>query len=70
MIYKGNKNYKELLSRIAYLEFANDQLATEIGYVDHLLRNIGFPEGLETVKVAAKELMEKEYREQRDELES
>lgn len=50
---------KELLDRIAYLEFTNDQLVTEIRYVDELLRCIGFPEGLATVKSAAQELMER-----------
>jgi hypothetical protein len=44
--------------RVAYLEFVNDQLMTELKYVDSLLCTIGFPEGLETVKLAAKELRE------------
>jgi hypothetical protein len=52
---------KELMQKkIAYLEFSNDQLMTEIRYVDSLLRSIGFPEGLETVKLAAQELHERE----------
>ncbi|MCB1134776.1 MAG: hypothetical protein KDK78_00795 [Chlamydiia bacterium] len=46
--------------RIAYLEFVNDQLLTELKYVDQLLRSIGFPEGLETVKKAAREIQEME----------
>lgn len=54
--------------RIAYLEFVNDQLMTELKYVDKLLRSIGFPEGLETVKKAAKEIqeIEAEQRERED----
>ena len=48
----------ELEKRVAYLESVNDQLASEIRYVDRLLRSIGFPDGLATVKTAAQELME------------
>ena len=49
-----------LLEKIAYLEFANDQLSTELSYVDRLLRAIGFSDGLKTVKSAAQELFEQE----------
>lgn len=49
----------QLLKKLGYLEFINDQLSSELRYVDTLLRAIGFPEGLETVKIAAKELQEK-----------
>jgi len=49
-----------LEKKIAYLEFINDQLASEIQYVDRLLRLIGFPEGLETIKSAAQEVIEEE----------
>jgi hypothetical protein len=49
---------EETEKRVAYLEFVNDQLMTELKYVDSLLCTIGFPEGLETVKLAAKELKE------------
>lgn len=51
-------NKEELLRKVAYLEFVNDQLLTELKYVDQLLCQIGFPEGLETVKIAALELQE------------
>lgn len=49
-----------LEKKIAYLEFVNDQLVSEIHYVDRLLRLIGFPEGLETIKSAAQEVIEEE----------
>ena len=49
-----------LQQRIAYLEFVNDHLFTEIRYVDNLLKIIGFPDGLETIKSAAKESIEEE----------
>lgn len=50
----------EALQRIAYLEFENDQLVAEIRYLDKLLRAIGFPEGLSTVKEAATEIRDSE----------
>ncbi len=51
------EEYKELLQKIAYLEFVNDQLTTELDYVNELLRMVGFPEGLKTVKAAAQEIL-------------
>lgn len=52
---------KNLLEKLAYLEFVNDQLSTELHYVDKLLRSVGFTDGLATVKTAAKELYEQEH---------
>lgn len=49
-----------LEQKIAYLEFVNDQLVSEIQYVDRLLKLIGFPDGLETIKSAAQEVIEEE----------
>lgn len=49
---------KSLLKKIAHLEFVNDQLASELRYVDRLLRVIGFPDGLNTVKETAEEVKE------------
>jgi len=48
---------KTLLKKIAYLEFENDQLHAEIEYVDRLLKLIGFSDGLETIKLAAQEII-------------
>jgi len=56
----ARKTKAQLEKKLAYMEFVNDQLVAEIRYVDSLLRSIGFPEGLETVKLAARELMERE----------
>jgi acetylglutamate synthase len=50
----------QLLKKIAYLESVNDQLSTEVTYVDHLMRLIGFSEGLITVKATAQEILDKE----------
>ena len=47
----------EMEKRIAYLESINDQLSTEVSYVDHLMRVIGFAQGLETVKATACEII-------------
>jgi hypothetical protein len=50
---------KELLKRIAQLESINDHLATEIEYVDTLMRMVGFKYGLQTVKATADEIIQK-----------
>lgn len=44
-------------AKIAYLEFVNDQLQTELEYIDSLLKMIGFSEGLITIKTVAKEMI-------------
>lgn len=45
---------------LARLEFINDQLLTELHYVHTLLCDIGFPEGLATIKAIAKEVLTEE----------
>jgi hypothetical protein len=57
---EGVMNEKELYKRIAYLESVNDHLLTEMRELDHLLKLVGFSHGLQTVKSAATELLEKE----------
>lgn len=54
---------KDLEKEIAKLETLTDHLTTELGYVDHLMRLVGFSNGLETVKITAKELYEIETKE-------
>jgi len=51
---------KDLIKKVAHLESLNDHLLTELGYVDHLMRLVGFAGGLETVKLTARELYESE----------
>lgn len=51
---------KKLEKKIAALEFANDQLLSELTYIDHLLKLIGFPEGLVTIKAAAHHILEED----------
>lgn len=43
---------------IARLESLNDQLETELGEVDRLLRLVGFSEGTSSAKSIATELLE------------
>ncbi len=56
-----NMKKTELLKKMAHLESVNDHLLTELGYVDHLMKLVGFTNGLETVKLTARELYEAEH---------
>ncbi|QLH37023.1 MAG: hypothetical protein HWD61_13515 [Parachlamydiaceae bacterium] len=49
---------KNLLKRIAYLEFVQDQLSTELIYTDHLLKKVGFPQGVLSVKAIARDFIQ------------
>jgi hypothetical protein len=49
-------NTEDLIKKLAHLESVNDMLLTELGYVDHLMRLVGFSEGIVTVKATAREL--------------
>lgn len=51
---------KDLIKKVAHLESVNDHLLTELGYIDRLMRLVGFAGGLETVKLTAQELYESE----------
>jgi hypothetical protein len=51
---------EQMLKRISELESINDQLQAEIRYLDQLLRDVGFEDGLKTLKFAAQELMEQD----------
>ena len=48
---------QELLNRIAKLESVNDQLVSELNYLEALTKELGFAEGLKTLKEAAKEMI-------------
>ena len=47
----------QLLKKIALLESINDQLATEVSYVDELMKMVGFAGGLVTIKATAQEII-------------
>lgn len=54
---------EQLKRRVSELESVNDQLSAELRYLDELLREVGFDEGLTTLKFAALELIEEDYQE-------
>ncbi len=47
-----------LLKKLAELESLNDQLQAEIRELDRLMKEIGFSEGLSTLKKAAVEILD------------
>lgn len=47
----------QLRSKAALLESINDQLSTEVTYIDYLMRSVGFANGLETFKATAEEII-------------
>lgn len=51
-------NNKTLEKEIARLESLNDQLETELTYIDRLLKLSGFSRGLESLKEVALEMIE------------
>lgn len=53
-------NEKEIIKRIAQLEFIHDQLSAEIMNLDRLLRSVGFPDGIRSAKEVAREIIEAE----------
>ena len=59
----------ELLKKIAKLESLCDQMQSEMDYIDQLLREVGFEDGLQTLKEAALELIEKKNISEEDEIE-
>lgn len=46
----------DLQRELARLESINDHLMTQVAELDHLLQQIGFDEGLQTLKTAALDL--------------
>lgn len=60
-VKEANMTKKQLLHKIAVLESVNDQLSSEVAYVDELMKMIGFAEGIQTIKATAKEILEKGY---------
>lgn len=55
-----NMNKQDLLKKISELESLNDQLLSELRYLDDLMKEIGFEEGLKTFKSAAKDLLDQD----------
>lgn len=53
---------KELERKLAVLESINDQLAAELSYVDHLMRLLGFSDGINTIKATAIDIYGKDIK--------
>ncbi len=53
----------QLRKKIAYLEFVNDQLSSELEHLDELLIAIGFPQGLKSAKGVAIEMLKEKQNE-------
>lgn len=51
---------EKLRKTISELESLNDQLISELRFLDDLLRKVGFVEGLKTLKNAAEDLIEQD----------
>ncbi len=51
---------EQMQKRISELETLNDQLVAELNYLDRLLKEVGFENGLLTLKMAAQELLDEE----------
>jgi hypothetical protein len=49
-----------LRQQMAYLEFVNDQLVSELAYIDQLLKIAGFANGIQTLKQSAQEVLEEQ----------
>lgn len=54
---------QELLREIARLESKNDQLQTELDYLDEILRQTGFTRGLASLKEVANQMIDQEEEE-------
>lgn len=53
-------NEELLQQKVAHLESYNDHLLGELAYIDSLLKDVGFPRGVESIKLAAQELLDEE----------
>lgn len=51
---------KELAQKLARLESMNDQLTTELDYIDRLMRMVGFSDGINSIKATAIEIYDKD----------
>jgi hypothetical protein len=60
MRYQELMTREEMLRRISELESLNDQLASELRYLDRLLKQVGFEDGLRTLKIAAEEMIDRD----------
>lgn len=52
-----NNREEELQRRVAYLESRLDQTESELGHLNQMLLDCGFPEGILTLKATIEELL-------------
>ncbi|MBS3905357.1 MAG: hypothetical protein KGZ39_08545 [Simkania sp.] len=50
----------DILKKLAELESLNDQLQAELRELDRLMKEVGFTEGISTLKKAATEVLEED----------
>lgn len=55
---EANMEQRELINKCARLETQVDMLQTELTDLQYILIQVGFPEGITTLKETAKELLE------------
>ena len=60
----NNNNTQELVDKIAQLESQNDHLLAELSTLDSLMRQVGFAQGIKTIKATAEELIKQAKLEQ------
>ncbi len=51
---------KNLNARVAYLESKVDMLETELGYLNEILMQCGFPEGIATLKMTVEDMLQED----------
>jgi hypothetical protein len=47
----------ELEQKVAQLEFEHDQLISELSHTNQLLKSVGFPDGIKSIKEIAEDLL-------------
>ncbi|NGX30768.1 MAG: hypothetical protein K940chlam8_00117 [Chlamydiae bacterium] len=56
----SEEDLQKLKTHIATLESKIDQLESELAYLNQLLLKFGFPEGIDSLKLAIEELLDDE----------
>jgi hypothetical protein len=51
------KEFEEMQGKVASMESKLDQLESELVYVNHLLLEVGFPDGVQGLKEALEEVL-------------
>jgi hypothetical protein len=51
----------DLHKKLAYLESINDMLVTELEHIDSMMKQLGFANGISTLKSTAEDMISKGY---------